>query len=97
MLPAACEQRCTADPNCNAIEVNGCNSDAACPGSCYHFYGVRRGAITNGGCVTNGDQKCFARVRTSTTPNSQTGRWPDAGHPLARMFWPPEIPTIHVL
>jgi len=56
-----CEQMCTADPKCNLIEVNGCNSRGSeCGINCYHFYGSGSD-VRNGKCVTNGDQRAYAK------------------------------------
>jgi len=55
-----CEMLCDKDPNCNAIEVNGCQHNVECGGACYHFYGTGSG-FTNGNCRTNGDQKAYAK------------------------------------
>ena len=60
----SCEDLCSANSTCHAIEVNGCNAtDAACTGACWHFYGNTTGTIINGQCagVPVGDQKCFAK------------------------------------
>jgi hypothetical protein len=59
-----CTKRCTEDKNCNAVEVNGCRKNQ-CKGKCWHFYGDAKGTLTNGGCQTNGDMKCYAKS-TST-------------------------------
>ena len=55
-----CEDLCDADSNCNGIEVNGCNSNPQCGGKCWLFYGSGSD-IYNGNCVTNGDQKAYAK------------------------------------
>merc|ERR1719201_3025752 len=56
-----CEQMCTADPKCNLIEVNGCNSRGSeCGINCYHFYGSGSD-VRNGKCVTNGDQRAYSK------------------------------------
>merc|ERR1711871_531083 len=60
-----CEGLCEADSSCNAIEVNGCLGNPACEGACYLFFGTGAGPITNGACVTSGDQKCFEKPSTS--------------------------------
>jgi hypothetical protein len=57
-----CQDACDRNSNCNAIETNGClRRPSTCYGNCYHFWGTRGGRIHNGGCVRNGDQKCYAR------------------------------------
>ena len=56
-----CEALCSADDSCNAIEVNGCLSGGAqCGGACYTFEGAGT-EITNGKCVTSGDQKAYRK------------------------------------
>merc|ERR1712178_408054 len=65
-----CQELCDSDATCNAIEVNGCNSNAKCGGACYHFYGTGGGEITNGNCVTNGDQKCYKKPTSSASDMS---------------------------
>merc|ERR1712032_861772 len=52
----------------NAVEVNGCNTDSQCRGTCTHFYGDPKGTGSlfpkpNGGCNLDGDMKCFAKTR----------------------------------
>ena len=57
---AACQAACDQDSTCNAIEINGCNANPeTCGGPCWLFNIV--GAITNGGCITDGDQKGYRR------------------------------------
>jgi hypothetical protein len=60
MSQAQCENICKGDKNCIAIETNGWLKEVQ-NGPCYLFFGTGSGAITNGYCVTNGDQKCFAK------------------------------------
>jgi len=61
---AQCQQLCDTQPDCIAIEVNGCLSGPNCYGSCYTFTGNAAGTITNGGCVTNGDRKAYRKVQS---------------------------------
>jgi hypothetical protein len=35
---AHCQAWCSADDNCLAFEMSGCNGAQACRGACYHFY-----------------------------------------------------------
>jgi hypothetical protein len=59
---ADCQARCDADAACIAIEVNGCLSSAACGGACWLFSGSGLVAITNGNCVTTGDQRAYRKA-----------------------------------
>merc|ERR1712147_386840 len=63
-----CKQRCTSDKKCNAVEVNGCKKSNLCVGDCYLFYGDAKGKLTNGKCVTNGDQKCYSKQISKPKP-----------------------------
>jgi len=61
MSHTRCEALCQNDSDCIAIESNGWLKRSQ-HGGCYHFYySYRAGPITNGKCVTNGDQKCFEK------------------------------------
>jgi hypothetical protein len=75
MAFADCGSICDADSGCNAIEQNGWNGDSVNGlGACYTFQGPIGGDITSGGCITSGDQKCFAKVppRIPPPPSPQT-------------------------
>jgi len=57
-----CKALCDAESNCNAIEINGCSGNGAeCGGDCYLFYFRNTASITNGKCVTNGDQRGYKK------------------------------------
>ena len=62
---------CHDDPNCNAVEINGCGAESAttdrCSARCYNFYGNAAGPMVVNRCVTNGDQKCFRRANVRVT------------------------------
>jgi len=63
MSHTRCEEMCQNDSECIAIESNGWLKSSQ-HGGCWHFsYSILngRGPITNGKCVTNGDQKCFEK------------------------------------
>jgi hypothetical protein len=63
----ACQRICDADHGCNSVEQNGWNSDSVNGGgACYTFQGTIGGHITNGRCVTNGNQKCYAKVASDS-------------------------------
>ena len=60
-----CELVCDRDPNCHAIEVNGClTNTTTCGGFCYTFTGTGT-SIRNGNCVTNGDQRAYVNGHLS--------------------------------
>jgi hypothetical protein len=63
---------CTADKNCNAVEVNNCHHSKVCKGDCWHFYGDAKGTLTNG-CTRQlgqniGNQKCYAKLQKGGKP-----------------------------
>eukprot|EP00666_Eupelagonemidae_sp_cell4sb_P013497 gene13497-biopygen14425 len=67
----SCKDVCNSEPDCTAIEVNGCTSDSTCPGKCFTVHGDTA-EITNGRCRTDGDQWTFKKVCTSTTAPTPT-------------------------
>ena len=59
----ACQQLCDTEPDCIAIEVNGCLAGgASCGGACYTYTGDADGTITNRNCNISGDQKAYKKV-----------------------------------
>ena len=62
MSHAECATKCDEKQDCIAIETNGWNKEEGQHGPCYFFTESTEKEITNGRCITNGDQKCFAKV-----------------------------------
>ena len=87
----ACEARCSADKDCDAMEVNGCRRSAACVGECWTF--KIGGTLSNGG-NRDGDTKCFtppkvAAVCTAGCSNEFikcSKHWADRGKARAQAY-----------
>merc|ERR1712141_73158 len=62
MSHAKCAAECKKEPTCIAIETAGWNKKSGQYGSCYLFKDSGKKEITNGGCNTSGDKKCFEKI-----------------------------------
>ena len=62
MSHSECASKCDKKINCIAIETNGWNKESGQYGACYHFTDSGKEEITNGRCLTNGDQRCFEKL-----------------------------------
>merc|ERR1712183_424160 len=81
MSHAKCESECKKESTCIAFETSGWNKKSGQYGSCYLFKDSGKKEITNGGCNTSGDKKCFGKIdekassggnSTTATPNLPT-------------------------
>ena len=62
MSHAKCASECKKESKCIAFETNGWNKKPVQHGSCYLFEDSGKKEITNGGCNTSGDQKCYEKI-----------------------------------
>merc|ERR1712141_123484 len=62
MSHAKCASECKKESTCIAFETSGWNKKSGQYGSCYLFKDSGKKEITNGGCNTSGDKKCFGKT-----------------------------------